>query len=389
MADRRERELERHALAGDPDALVDLVRRVERRHGVEAAALRLAGLVGDDEARRLGRGPGRQLPAGDVRVTYTWVEPFAGAAAVALRLVGGPTLAPPVAWMGGKRRYARRIVDAMGVPAGRPARVVLADAGPWGWVWPLLLHPASAARVAEVLRGWTGEHPRELWDRLAAEPPREDLHGRAAQWLWLQARTASAVPCWWDGGRPKSKQDTGSTWRMGEERSKAKRGTRTIAQAGGKWVMGSERRGRPQPIGQNGRDEGEGGFRFPGTIADRVEAIAESFARIQVTVHPGDATGALLGWHAGGAHLPAFVYLDPPYAGATGYGWDFPRDAVLTMARTWRDVGATVAVSEAEPLGLPGWHHIELTRPGGKPEWLTLSRPPARIPATQRTLFPA
>lgn len=34
-----------------------------------------------------------------------------------------------------------------------------------------------------------------------------------------------------------------------------------------------------------------------------------------------------------------------------------------------------------------GWHSIELTREGGKPEWLTLSRPPARLPARQGVLF--
>ena len=48
-------------------------------------------------------------------MSYTWVEPFAGAAAVALRLVGGKHLLPPVAWMGGKRRYARAIADAKAI----------------------------------------------------------------------------------------------------------------------------------------------------------------------------------------------------------------------------------------------------------------------------------
>ena len=89
----------------------------------------------------------------------------------------------------------------------------------------------------------------------------------------------------------------------------------------------------------------------------------------------------------GGRPRPAFVYLDPPYVGATGYGWDLPRAEVLALARRWRDAGAVVAVSEAEPLDLDGWHHLEITRPGGKPEWLTLSRAPARLPERQRALF--
>ncbi len=59
------------------------------------------------------------------------------------------------------------------------------------------------------------------------------------------------------------------------------------------------------------------------------------------------------------------------------------------MSYTWVEpfAGATVAVSEAEPLELDGWHHVELTRPGGKPEWLTLSREPARLPEKQRELW--
>lgn len=498
-------------------------------------------------------------------MTWTWAEPFAGAAACALRVVGGRDLAPPVAWMGGKRRYAREILDAMGVPEGPPARVLLADAGPWGWVWPLLLEPGAAARVAAVLRSWAGEHPRELWQRLAAVPPAEDLHERAAQWLWLQARSASGVPIWWDGWRggegtrweamcgrgvpqrPGAKDPprgwlasngdgqavvAGAKglggWRMGEEQKKSRRGTRTLSEKGT----------------ANGRT---GGMVNPGTIADRIEAVARAFAGVDVQVHHGgahelgrrlwrvttkgdqearaffdghysrqtpgsphwlrpgfnyvlrhdDAAGRIDAlwcwwrpkWESGLAgterkdglrvlectvfrrtggpiasdlvraaegalrwpearvalHLdeagpitglvtgvsssrtagrrskralagecfrragwtdldkapgsradvwlerpwpgPLFVYLDPPYVGATGYGWDMPRAEVLALAQRWAEAGAVVAVSEAEPLPFAGWHHLDLTREGGKPEWLTLSRAPARLPARQGVLF--
>jgi hypothetical protein len=408
-------------------------------------------------------------------MTWTWAEPFAGAAACALRLVGGERLKPPVAWMGGKRRYARAIVDAMGVPEGPPSRVLLADAGPWGWVWPLLLVPADAAQVARILRSWAGEHPRELWQRLAAQPPAEDLHERAAQWLWLQARSASGVPIWWDGwrtndarwvstrpqqaggvrdakhaldtrkdraadappperrpkrttraatdrgedmrwpghremrgrwekgnegrvqdatngqrgaapgawkfaGRPDREQDERpaamsgdkalADWRAGEEFKKARRGTRTIAQG-------------------HTDTSRTGGMINPGTIAERAEAIAESFAGVDAHVHHGEARDllAIIGRFASPRGL-RFAYLDPPYVGATGYGWDMPRAEVLALARRWADAGAVVAVSEAEPLALEGWHHLELTREGGKPEWLTLSRAPARLPARQASLFP-
>lgn len=336
-------------------------------------------------------------------MSYTWAEPFAGAAACALRLVGGRDLLPPVAWMGGKRRYARAIADAMGVPAGPPARVLLADAGPWGWVWPLLLRAENAARVAAVLRSWAGEHPRALWERLAAVPPAEDEHERAAQWLWLQARSASGVPIWWDGWRhvaPNGRGgfspphfNTGQAARDGWTDEERARGCRVA-----RWEQGSGEGRPPQPAGQRGlwraatRDNsihqaprGNDGSRRPdgmvnpATIAARVEAIASAFAGVEVVVRHGDARGLL--------RLPGFCYLDPPYVGATGYGWDCPRADVLALAQRWADAGAVVAVSEAEPLDLAGWHHVDLTRPGGKPEWLTLSRAPVRVPVRQAELF--
>ncbi len=71
--------------------------------------------------------------------------------------------------------------------------------------------------------------------------------------------------------------------------------------------------------------------------------------------------------------------------GTTGYGCAFPRAEVLATAQRWREAGALVAISEAEPLPLPGWHHHRLPGSAGfgrtwskqQAEWLTLSRPPA------------
>lgn len=440
-------------------------------------------------------------------MTWTWVEPFAGAAACALRLVGGKRLVPPCSWMGGKRKLARAILDAMGVPAGPPTRVVLADAGPWGWVWPLLLEPGAAARVAAVLRSWSGEHPRDLWQRLAAQPPAEDVHERAAQWLWLQARSASGVPIWWDGwrleaGNGKTPTDRGedlrwpahqaerARWRQADHATgrdmaagqsgrgwlQGKSEGRTSAQApwqkggwrfdarpgdaaldrpagpsgqtngrtggmvnpatiaerieavaqafGGRWVA-SDGRGDPRPAGMKPDERHDGvrrsnGIMDPAVVAGRVEALGAAGRGVHWSVHHGDARElrpvattldvgcpkcqrpagercvSATGKRAHHARLlrsqrestaGAFVYLDPPYLGATGYGWDLERGLVLELAIRWRDAGAVVAVSEAVPLDLPGWHHVDLTREGGKPEHLTLSRPPARLPQRQGSLF--
>lgn len=93
------------------------------------------------------------------------------------------------------------------------------------------------------------------------------------------------------------------------------------------------------------------------------------------------------------------AYMDPPYQNTTGYAHDLPRAEVVTLARRWAAAGATVAVSEAEPipeLVAEGWHAVEITgeRVGQKrtfskqqQEWVTLNRPPAWVPPVQGSLF--
>ena len=91
------------------------------------------------------------------------------------------------------------------------------------------------------------------------------------------------------------------------------------------------------------------------------------------------------------------VYCDPPYQGTSGYPHgDCPRETVLRLAREWSERGAVVAISEAVPLPLEGWHRVEIghARKGQKrtfsrqqEEWLTMNRPPAHVPAKQVGLF--
>jgi len=81
--------------------------------------------------------------------------------------------------------------------------------------------------------------------------------------------------------------------------------------------------------------------------------------------------------------------MDPPYQGTTPYAHLLPRDDVVMLARRWQAAGATVCISEAEPipaLMAEGWHAVDITetRKGQKRtfskqqrEWLTMSRPPA------------
>jgi len=127
-----------------------------------------------------------------------FVDPFLGAGAVWLRLVG-EDLVPPVSWMGGKRRLATDLLRLLELRPGTAVPCLVADASWWGWVWPTVMDPEEGPTVSATLRSWRGEDPRQLWFRLRDEGPMRDRPAAAAQLLWLQARAASGVPVWWEG----------------------------------------------------------------------------------------------------------------------------------------------------------------------------------------------
>lgn len=382
-----------------------------------------------------------------------FVDLCCGSAAVALRLLGGPNARPPISYMGSKRGYAGAILAVLGLRSGQGAgAVVLVEAGPWAKAWRLLTTPAGCRRVAEVIRGWIGEDARALWERLRAEPVPADeaeavgawcclQHGNVgakavstdgarwqtagyaeeteaalergflarlrpdllagqttalsslrwppvqvvegdvagvdpaevAKWLWLQARTCNSVPVFVEGGE----------WRMCEKRTSARR---HIAQT---HVAEYSK----TAVQRNAGDEGGWGLQYPETLALRAESCRDVLARQPVVLSTADVSSVEPG------KLPpgTMVYLDPPYQGCTGYAKDLTRPQVLDVARRWSDAGATVCVSEAEPLPLgEGWHHVEITdcRVGQKRtfsrqkrEFLTLNREPSWVPSRQASLF--
>ncbi len=137
----------------------------------------------------------------------------------------------------------------------------------------------------------------------------------------------------------------------------------------------------------------------PGWVAS---ITAEGLARRADTLPTID--GALIHPDARTLTPPALppgtvVYMDPPYQNTTGYAHDLPRAEVVTLARRWAAVGATVAISEAEPipeLTADGWHAVRIDgeRVGQKrtfskqqAEWVTLNRAPAWVPPVQARLF--
>ncbi len=93
----------------------------------------------------------------------------------------------------------------------------------------------------------------------------------------------------------------------------------------------------------------------------------------------------------GGALAGEVVLVEPGPWGEAWQQWKTPAgrtdtiERLRALARHWQDNGAVlVAVSEAEPLSLAGWYHMELGGPSGfgrtfsnqRREFLTMSQKP-------------
>jgi hypothetical protein len=117
-----------------------------------------------------------------------FIELCAGTAAMSLRLHRARAR-PPVSRMGAKTGYADVLLGLMGLAPGQGTR----DGTRYLWCEPdpgvrLLLEAyrdAGLARAAaDIIRGWAGEDPRALWERLRAEgPPRGLPADLCLRWL--------------------------------------------------------------------------------------------------------------------------------------------------------------------------------------------------------------
>lgn len=335
-----------------------------------------------------------------------FAELCAGLASVSLCLQGGQYARPPVSRMGSKAGYARAVLAVLGLRPGQ-------GAGSYLWVEadPSVARlldcypdPERLRAVAEVIRGWVGEDARQLWERLRGERFEGEAE-EVGRWSWVLARSAhgktTGFRSQWDSQGTRHWADDAPAADLSAlslirwpEHVRVVQGDAAGADAREMarwlWMVGNSWRGD----GQHWKEPADSSWSATMT-ADEVARRLDRTGAIPwppVAVYPGPATdpepvGDLSG---------CVVYMDPPYVGTTGYAHDIPREQVVEVARRWSDAGATVCVSEAEPLGLPGWHEVDITgeRRGQartfarvKSEWLTLNRPPAWRPAVQRSLF--
>ena len=270
-------------------------------------------------------------------MTWRIIEPFAGTGAVTAGLMGAPASLVP--YQGSKWKYRKAIADVFMSCGfwGVPSSATLIDAGPWGStrsaVWG---HAADVALSVERIDA--SGTPEDVYARLSGASAPDDPIEFAAEHLWLQRLSFSGKAIGLRDGK----------WRAHGLNITSAHGVPASLSFGEvkPLVPALVRALRVLPQG-----------RVVGACADASSAIDEAGA--------GDV-----------------VYMDPPYAGTTGYSQGMSRDEVLSLASDAADTGARVVVSEAEPLPLAGWAHVQLQtrtqRMHAKSrkvatEWLTVS----------------
>jgi hypothetical protein len=332
---------------------------------------------------------------------------------------------PPISYLGSKQGFGPTIAACIGLsPRQRPAGIVLGEVGPMAAVHAVLGGASgSAAEVAEAV--WVmGHGDMSQPPRLAAQyarpegdadgrwkaPPRDWLSRRLDRLPHPRAAEVAAIIRGWAGEEPRP------LW----ERLRREGWPSLMPVAGGRWLgpQGVEEVARwafcASRAFRNG--EPESGYKdyekcfldgTRGSPAEPCSALSNNIAALPtfppLAVWQGSADALALpddlsGW---------VVYLDGPYWGdgsrkITGYPHGtMSREGQIRLALDYHRRGAVVAVSEcvglAGELGT-GWHEVEIThgRKGQKrtfsvqsAEILTMNRPPQHAPHRgQVTLFP-
>lgn len=346
-----------------------------------------------------------------------FVELCAGTAALSLRLHARGAR-PPVSRMGAKTGYADCILRVLGLaPGARAAHYLWCEPDPGVRLLLEAYRDADLARAAAgIIRGWSDEEPRALWERLRAEgPPRLPATGPevarwviTGQWAYRPGQPESGFAACrayqriGPDGYPRMDFDIPTVTARFDAAptlpATIAPDARTVdPREVARWaVVGAWSFRAGEPDSGFNRSEAEGhpdSRKYPRDCA-RLSVDHAALPTLPATIAPD----------AREVHPPALppgtiAYLDGPYQGTTPYAHDLPRAEQVTLARRWHAAGARVCISEAEPipeLVAEGWHAVRIdgerlgqarTFSRQKAEWLTLSHPPAWRPSVQAGLF--
>lgn len=272
-------------------------------------------------------------------MTWSFIEPCAGGAALTLHLLGAKGHLVP--YQGGKWRYREKLAAVL---AGRgfterPDEVYLFDCGPWGKTWQALT--SDKARVLDHLGGMAGKDPKEVYDHLHGKPASDDPYRFAAEFLFLQRLAHS--------------------------------GKAVGVSASGRWMSPGFNKTSAYGV--------EGTERF-GAVAPMIPSLVR---RLEELDFPSTFRCFFERARPVPSGAKTAVYLDPPYRGSTPYpNGSLLREEVVALALAYAGSGATVLVSEAEPLEeltRLGWNVVEIQPPrtdgspfkGKQSEYVTIS----------------
>lgn len=276
-----------------------------------------------------------------------FVETCAGTAGLSVCLQGGVEAQPTMSRTGTKWGYAPAILELLGLFPGQGA-----DGYAWCEPDPLArtLLRAQAQGVfgqaAQILATW-GSDPAgspELWHRLRAEGPFELADGPVDP---REVARAHLLGAW--------------SYRSGHPESGFNAKLVAI---------------RPSTSTDHG-SQGRTAMKEARKVASR---ILTGWPAVQIYTDAADLEPV-------GAPGHVVVHIDPTYAGTSTYRHNLLRAPALDLARRWAAVGATVGVSEAEPLADalgPAWRAYDITRARRgqsrryskqQVEWLTVFRP--------------
>lgn len=252
-----------------------------------------------------------------------FVEPCAGLANVSIRLAGGGSHRGPVGRPGSKSKYANAILSALGLEPGQGAtRFLWAEADPAvRAVLRSYPKPAVIRGAVEQIRRWVAtEDPLLLWDRLRHAGPIEETSAEeVARWVTIFSSNRLLNVSWSESARSFTNTGRGGTTFGGPDFCN-------------------------HDLGRRGLE------RMLGIDWPEVEVRESAFDCLPSGDHDLDSR--------------TVVFLDPPYVGTSGYGFDLDRRQVVRLALRWAASGALVAISEAEPirsLVRLGWSFVDVT----------------------------
>lgn len=256
-------------------------------------------------------------------IGWTLVEPCCGSAALTLHLLGARrSLVPYQGTKWSLRMELDGIVRRLGY-WGAPDHAILVDVAPWSAAIAAVLRQRDAvlAALRPLVERGTAD-PAGLYAELSGAPVPEGQAEMAATLLWLQRMNFASKAVGAVGGR----------W--------STHGLNTTAAYG---RAGTERFGAVRPLGP--------------ALLEAVE-LAPTARHVE----------AFIGYPLLDVTRPTLVYLDPPYQGTTPYpSGTLSRFGVVDAAREWAEQGASVIVSECEPIAelvADGWEAMELRGPG-------------------------